>query len=362
MRIGVPKEIKVLESRVGLTPESVQSLTSAGHDVFVETQAGVGSGCPDADYIGAGAKIVPNAAAVFASAELIVKVKEPQLQECALLGPQHILFTYLHLAAVPDIAQALCQSGCTAIAYETVTAPTGGLPLLKPMSAVAGRLAVQAGATALQKSNGGSGILLSGAAGMPPARVLILGSGVAGSNAAAVALGMRADVTVVDRNPQYRDRLMASHSERLKTAAPEQIKDLAIAADLIIGAALVAGAAAPKLVDLETIKRMRPGSVLVDISIDQGGCFESSHPTTLAEPTFIEHGIVHYCVTNMPGDVPRTSTYALNHATLPFVQVLADPGWEQACEDDPHLASGLNVRAGEICHPVVAEALRTGKT
>jgi alanine dehydrogenase len=358
MLIGVPKEIKVLENRVGLTPESVQSLAKAGHEVVVETEAGIGSGYPDADYIAVGAKIAPDAAAVFASAELIVKVKEPQLQECELLGPQHILFTYLHLAAVPDIARALCQSGCVAIAYETVTASTGGLPLLQPMSAVAGRVAVQAGATALQKSNGGSGILLSGGVGMPPARVLILGSGVAGSNAAAVALGMQADVTVVDRNPLYRERLQASHGERLKVAGLDQIAELAVAADLIIGAALVPGAAAPKLVSRDIIRRMRPGSVLVDISIDQGGCFETSRPTTLADPTFIVDGIVHYCVTNMPGDVPRTSTYALSHATLPFVHLLADKGWEQACRDDPHLAAGLNVRAGEICHPAVAEALQ----
>ena len=361
MRIGIPKEIKVRESRVSLSPESVQSLTAAGHPVFVETKAGAGSGCPDSDYVAAGAQIVPAAADVFAQAELIVKVKEPQLQECELLRPHHVLFTYLHLAAVPDIARALCHSGCTAIAYETVTAPSGGLPLLKPMSAVAGRLAIQAGATALQKSNGGSGILLSGAAGMAPAKVLILGAGVAGSNAAAVALGMQADVTVVDRTLQNLERLLASLGERLQTAAPEQIAELASAADLIIGAALAAGAKAPKLITREMLSRMRPGSVLVDISIDQGGCFETSRPTTLAEPTFVVDGIVHYCVTNMPGDVPRTSTYALNHATLPFVHALADKGWEQACEDDPHLADGLNVHAGEICHPAVVEALQAGE-
>ena len=358
MRVGVPKEIKVLESRVGLSPESVRSLTSAGHAVFIETQAGVGSGCADADYIAAGAQIVAAANDVFVQAELIIKVKEPQLQECALLGPQHVLFTYLHLAAVPDIASALCESGCTAIAYETVTASTGGLPLLQPMSAVAGRVAVQAGATALQKSNGGSGILLGGAVGMSPARVLILGAGVAGSNAATIAVGMQADVTVVDRTPRNRERLRASLGDRLHTAGPEQIAELAVAADLIIGAALVAGAAAPKLITRELVRRMRPGSVLVDISIDQGGCFETSRPTTLAEPTFVVDGVLHYCVTNMPGDVPRTSTYALNSATLPFVQVLAEKGWEQACKDDPQLANGLNVHAGEIRHPAVAEALQ----
>ena len=361
MKIGVPKEIKVLESRVSLTPESVQSLTAAGHEVFVETQAGEGSGCADAAYAEAGAQIVAAAQEVFARAELIVKVKEPQLQECAMLRPHHVLFTYLHLAAVPDIAAALCESGCTAIAYETVTAPAGGLPLLKPMSAVAGRLAVQAGATALQKSQGGSGILLGGAAGMAPARVLILGAGVAGSNAAEVAVGMQADVTVVDRTPKNRERVRAELGQSLQMAAPEQIAELAPQADLIIGAALAAGAKAPKLITRDMLRSMRPGSVLVDISIDQGGCFATSRPTTLAEPTYVVDGIVHYCVTNMPGDVPRTSTYALNHATLPFVHVLADKGWEQACEDDPHLAEGLNVQAGEIHHPAVAAALAPGK-
>jgi alanine dehydrogenase len=362
MRIGVPKEIKVLESRVGLSPESVLSLTVSGHEVFLETQAGLGSGCPDADYIDAGAQIVPAAAEVFAAAELIVKVKEPQLSECKLLGPQHVLFTYLHLAAVPDIARALCQSGCTAIAYETVTAPTGGLPLLKPMSAIAGRVAIQAGATALQKSQGGSGILISGAAGMAPAKVLILGAGVAGSNAATVALGLQADVTVVDHTPKNRERLATELGAGLKVAVPEQIPELVTKADLIVGAALVTGASAPKLITRDMLQRMRPGSVLVDISIDQGGCFETSRPTTLAEPTFVVDGIVHYCVTNMPGDVPRTSTYALNHATLPFVQALADKGWEQACNDDSHLADGLNVRAGEICHPAVVAALRDSES
>jgi alanine dehydrogenase len=360
MRIGVPKEIKVLESRVSLTPESVRSLTAAGHEVLVETQAGIGSGCSDADYAAAGAQIVRSAKEVFDRAELIVKVKEPQLQECALLRPHHVLFTYLHLAAVPDIAAALCESGCTAIAYETVTAPAGGLPLLKPMSAVAGRLAIQAGATALQKSQGGSGILLGGAAGMAPARVLILGAGVAGSNAAEVAMGMQADVTVVDKDQKNLKRVQAQIGDELHTAAPEQIAELAPQADLIIGAALAAGAKAPKLITRELIGNMRPGSVLVDISVDQGGCFETSRPTTLADPTYVVDGVVHYCVTNMPGDVPRTSTYALNHATLPFVKALADKGWEQACADDPYLADGLNVKAGQICHPAVAAALVPG--
>jgi alanine dehydrogenase len=349
MRIGVPKEIKVLESRIGLTPESVRTLTAAGHEVLVQSQAGTGSGFRNADYRDAGAQIVSTAVEVFAGAELIVKVKEPQLEECELLRPNHILFCFLHLAAVPDIARALCESGCTAIAYETVTASRGGLPLLTPMSAIAGRVAIQAGATALQKSQGGSGILMSGAPGMPPARVLILGAGVAGSNAAEVAAGMQADVTVVDPTPENRERLQAKLGERVKVAAPEQISELATAADLIIGAALVVGAAAPKLITRDMLRTLRPGSVLVDISIDQGGCFETSRPTTLAEPTFVVDGIVHYCVTNMPGDVPRTSTYALNHVTLPFVKALADKGWEQACKHDPHLAAGTNVCGGNRC-------------
>jgi alanine dehydrogenase len=360
MRIGVPKEIKVLESRVGLTPESVGALAGSGHAVLVQAGAGEGSGFTDAEYRAAGAQILPDAADVFAESQLIVKVKEPQLDECAMLGPQHVLFTYLHLAAVPDIARALCESGCTAIAYETVTAPAGGLPLLKPMSAVAGRLAVQAGATALQKSQGGSGILLSGAAGMEPARVLILGAGVAGGNAAEVAVAMQAAVTVIDRTPanfdRLRLRLVEQHGEgfvrRLAAGHPGEIPELLSGADLVVGAVLVAGAAAPKLVTRAMLGAMRPGSVLVDIAIDQGGCFETSRPTTLAEPTYVVDGIVHYCVTNMPGDVPRTSTVALNHATLPFVQALAARGWEQACANDPHLASGVNVQGGKIVYPL----------
>lgn len=348
MRIGVPKEIKVLESRVGLTPESVQALTEAGHEVLVETGAGSGSGFGDDAYTRAGATIMQTAAEVFKAASLIVKVKEPQPEECRRLGPDHCIFTYLHLAAVPDIAQALIDSGCTAIAYETVTDEHGGLPLLKPMSAVAGRVAIQAGATALQKSQGGSGILISGAAGMPAAKVLVLGAGTVGSNAAEVALGMQAEVTVVDHTPANLERLQRQLGDRLATASPEAIPALVAEADLVIGAALARGAAAPKLITRDMLKTMRAGSVLVDISIDQGGCFETSKPTTLAEPTYVVDGIVHYCVTNMPGDVPRTSVYALNHATLPFVQALADKGWEQACADDPHLAAGVNVSGGEM--------------
>jgi len=357
MRIGVPREIKVLENRVGLTPASVRALTARGHEVIVQTMAGAGSGFQDADYRNAGARLVPTAADVFTAAELIVKVKEPQLDECALLRPHHVLFTFLHLAAVPAIARALCESGCTAIAYETVTSPAGGLPLLRPMSAIAGRLAVQAGATALQKSQGGSGILLSGGAGMPQASVLILGAGVAGSNAAEVAVGMQAAVTVVDRMPANLTRLQAQLGERLQIAAPEQIPQRLPAADLVIGAVLVAGAAAPKLVTRAMLKTMRPGAVLVDIAIDQGGCFETSHATTHADPTYVVDGIVHYCVANMPGAVPRTSAFALNNATLPFALAIADKGARQAMLDNPHLLAGLNVCNGKVTYEDVARDL-----
>lgn len=348
MRIGVPTEIKVLENRVGLTPASVTALTAAGHAVYVQARAGVGSGFSDDEYLAAGANIVAAAIDVYAAAELIIKVKEPQVEECRLLGPQHVVFAYLHLAAVPDISAALCASGCTAIAYETVTDADGRLPLLAPMSAIAGRVAIQAGATALQKSQGGSGILLGGGRGMPAAQVLILGAGVAGSNAAEVAVGMQAKVTVVDRCAAGRTRIEALLGAAVQTAEPDAIAALLPHSDLVIGAALVRGQAAPQLVSRAMLARMRPGSVLADIAIDQGGCFATSRPTTLAEPTFVVDGIVHYCVTNMPGDVPRTSTVALNHVTMPFVQALADKGWKQACADDAHLAAGVNISDGEL--------------
>ena len=359
MKIGVPKEIKTLENRVGLIPASVQELTAAGHEVIVETLAGFGIGFGDTDYQDAGARITSDAASVFAEAELIVKVKEPQLEECRMLRPEQTLFTYLHLAADPAQATALCESGATAIAYETVTADDGSLPLLTPMSEVAGRMAVQVGATSLQKAHGGSGILLGGVPGVAPAKVVILGGGVAGSNAAQMAVGMQADVTVVDKSTKRLRELNAQFGSTLKTAYATNatVEKLALEADLVIGAVLVAGAEAPKLLSRDTIRKMQAGSVVVDISIDQGGCFATSIPTTHAKPTYVVDDVVHYCVTNMPGAVPRTSAFALNNVTLPFVKALADKGCEQACADDPHLANGLNVRAGKIMHPAVAEAL-----
>jgi alanine dehydrogenase len=363
MKIGVPKEIKVLEYRVGLVPASVRELTGAGHEVIVETQAGAGIGFHDRDYEGAGARIAARAADVFAGADLIVKVKEPQPEECRMLRPNQLLFTYLHLAADPAQADALCESGVTAIAYETVTSPDGSLPLLTPMSEVAGRMSVQVGATCLQKANGGSGILLGGVPGVGPANVTILGGGVAGTNAAVMATGMRANVTVVDKSTSRLRELSNLYGSEITTAyaTSERIEQLALESDLIIGAVLVAGAEAPKLLTHETIRNMRAGSVVVDISIDQGGCFETSRPTTHAEPTYIVDDVVHYCVTNMPGAVPRTSAFALNNVTLRFVRALADKGLERACADDPHLANGINIQAGKICHPAVAAALDNHK-
>ena len=359
MRIGVPKEIKVHEHRVGLVPAGVRELVAAGHSVLVETQAGAGIGVSDQDYMRAGATIAPDASAVFAASDLIVKVKEPQPEECRMLRPGQVLFTYLHLAANPALARTLMQSGVTAIAYETVTAEDGSLPLLTPMSEVAGRMAVQVGASTLQKANGGLGILLGGVPGVAPARVLILGGGVAGTNAAEIAVGFKADVTVVDRSLKRLRELDAQFGGRVKTVASTaaSIEQLVREADLVIGAVLVPGAAAPKLVTRETVRGMKPGSVLVDISIDQGGCFETSRPTTHAEPTYTVNGVVHYCVTNMPGAVPRTSTFALTNATLPYVKALANFGWQEALLRDPYLAQGLNVHAGAITHPVVAAAL-----
>jgi len=363
MKIGVPKEIKILENRVGLVPASVRELTRAGHEVIVETLAGAGIGFGDRDYEEAGARIVARPTEVFSDAELIVKVKEPQLEECRLLRPDQVLFTYLHLAADPLQAAALCESGTTAIAYETVTASDVSLPLLTPMSEVAGRMSVQVGATCLQKANGGSGILLGGVPGVAPANVTILGGGVAGTHAAEMAVGLRANVTVVDKSARRLRELSVQFGRTLYTAyaTGHTVEELALKSDLIIGAVLVAGAEAPKLLSRETIRSMRPGSVVVDISIDQGGCFETSRPTTHAEPTFVVDDVVHYCVTNMPGAVPRTSAFALNNATLPFVRALANHGWERALADDPHLANGLNVHAGKICHPAVAAALDTHK-
>jgi alanine dehydrogenase len=358
MRIGVPKEIKVHEYRVGLTPGSVAELTAAGHQVTVETTAGNGIGFQDRDYQHVGARIAATAAEVFRDNDLIVKVKEPQARECAMLRPGQILFTYLHLAADRPQADALMASGATAIAYETVTAPNGGLPLLAPMSEVAGRMAVQVGATCLEKGAGGIGKLLGGVPGVAPARVVILGGGSAGANAALIALGMQADVTILDKSVN-RLRWLADRfgpALRVVMANQQTIFEYVTHADLVIGAALVPGAAAPKLVTREMVREMRHGSVMVDISIDQGGCFETSHPTTHDAPTFIEEGVVHYCVTNMPGAVAHTSALALNNATLPFVKALADEGLA-ALKQDPHLAAGLNVFRGRIAHPAVAEAL-----
>jgi alanine dehydrogenase len=358
MRIGVPAEIKVHEYRVGLTPGSVAELTAAGHQVIVQTRAGAGIGFQDRDYQRAGATIAPDAAAVFRGAEMIVKVKEPQPSEYPLLRAGQILFTYLHLAADRAQADALIASGVTAIAYETVTAPGGGLPLLAPMSEVAGRMAVQVGAKCLEKEAGGIGKLLGGVPGVAPAKVAILGGGNAGANAALIALGMQADVTILD-NSVGRLRWLADRfgpGLRVVMANAQTIHEYVVEADLVIGAVLVPGAAAPKLVSREMVREMRDGSVVVDIAIDQGGCFETSRPTTHSAPTYVEEGVVHYCVTNMPGAVAHTSALALNNATLPFVKALAHRGLA-ALGDDPHLAAGLNVHRGAITHAAVAAAL-----
>ncbi len=359
MRVGVPKEIKTLEFRVGMTPAGVRELVTAGHEVFVETNAGHGIGMYDADYKAAGATVLGTAAEVFDKAELVIKVKEPQLSECAMLREDQVLFTYLHLAADPEQTRALVESGTTAIAYETVTARDGSLPLLTPMSEVAGRLSIQSGAYHLQKANGGRGVLLGGVPGVPPGKVVIIGGGVSGSHAADMAVGLGADVTILDRSlPRLRE-IDETWGGRIRTVYSTQqaIDDLVAEADLVVGAVLIAGAAAPKLVTAEDVQNMHDGAVMVDISIDQGGCFETSRPTTHAEPTYVVNGVVHYCVTNMPGAVPRTSTFALTNATLPFVKALANKGWRDALLADPHLANGLNVHAGHINHEAVAKDL-----
>jgi len=359
MRIGVPKEIKNHEYRVGLTPASVADLVAAGHEVIVETRAGLGIDFEDRDYRDAGASIVADAAAVFAGADMIVKVKEPQPSEIALLEPRHTLFTYLHLAADKPQAEGLMASGATCIAYETVTSRSGALPLLKPMSEVAGRMSIQVGAHYLEKEQGGRGVLLGGVPGVAPARVAILGGGVAGVNAAQMAVGLRADVTIYDISNDRLAELDMHFGSQIKTAyASKAAIAAAVArAHLVIGAVLVPGAAAPKLVTRDMLKTMKRGSVLVDIAIDQGGCFETSHATTHDDPVFEIDGVIHYCVANMPGAVARTSAFALNNATLPFVQKLAELGAEAAMAADPHLAAGLNVAGGRIRHRAVAEAL-----
>lgn len=359
MKISVPKEIKNHEYRVGLVPNSVAELTHLGHEVFVETTAGAEIGFSDADYIAAGAKILSTAEETFAVADLIVKVKEPQLHECARLKPTQTLFTYLHLAADKPQAEALMASGATCIAYETVTEAQGGLPLLRPMSEVAGRISVHVGATYLHKAFGGRGVLLGGVPGVAPAKVVIIGGGVSGVNAAQMAVGLSADVTIFDVSAHKLIEIDQMFNGRVKTAysskaaLAEAIKD----ADLVIGAVLIPGAAAPKLITRDMLKTMKQGAVLVDIAIDQGGCFESSHATTHQEPIFIVDGIVHYCVANMPGAVARTSTLALNNATLPFVIKMAKMGVSAALAADPHLRAGLNVAGGKITYQAVAEAL-----
>ena len=359
MRVGVPKESKESEFRVGLTPSSVMELAAHGHDVLVETGAGAGSGLSDAEYEAAGGRIAASARDVFDAAELIVKVKEPQPSERALLRRGQVLFTYLHLAPDPQQVRDLMASGATCIAYETVTSALGGLPLLTPMSEVAGRLATQVGANYLQKWAGGRGVLLGGVPGVPPAEVVVLGGGVAGTHAATIAIGMGANVTVVDRNPEALRRLDFRFGTQVRTifSTRSAIEAVVRRADVLIGTVLVPGAAAPKLVSREMVKAMKPGAVIVDVCIDQGGCCETSRPTTHSEPTYVEEGVVHYCVTNMPGAVPRTSTFALNNATLPFVLALADRGWREAMLADPHLRAGLNVHEGRITCAPVAEAL-----
>jgi len=359
MRVGVPKEIKNHEYRVGLTPASVAELVAHGHEVFVETKAGMGIDFSDKAYEKAGATILPTAADVFEKAEMIVKVKEPQAVEIAMLRPHHLLFTYLHLAPDPDQAKGLMKSGATCIAYETVTSNSGALPLLKPMSEVAGRMSVHVGAHYLEKEPGGRGVLLGGVPGVAPAKVAILGGGVAGVNAAQMATGLRADVTIYDINNDRLAELDMFFSSQIKTAFASKaaIAQAVQESELVIGAVLVPGAAAPKLVTRDMLKTMKRGSVLVDIAIDQGGCFETSHATTHQDPVFEVDGVIHYCVANMPGAVARTSTFALNNATLPFALKLANLGAEKAMAEDPHLAAGLNVSGGKIRNQPVAEAL-----
>jgi len=359
MRVGVPKEIKVHEYRVGLTPASVAELVAAGHEVIVETKAGLGIDFSDEDYVNAGASIGANAAEVFASADMIVKVKEPQASEIALREPRHLLFTYLHLAPDPEQAKGLLASGATCIAYETVTAKDGSLPLLRPMSEVAGRMSIQVGAHYLEKEPGGRGVLLGGVPGVAPARVTILGGGIAGVNAAQMAVGMRADVTIYDISNARLAELDMFFGSQIKTAYATRaaIAHAVARSELVIGAVLIPGAAAPKLVTRDMLKTMKRGSVLVDIAIDQGGCFETSHATTHQDPVYEVDGVIHYCVANMPGAVARTSTFALNNATLPFVLKLAKHGAQGAMKADPHLAAGLNVANGFITYKAVADDL-----
>jgi len=359
MLIGVPKEIKNNEFRVGLTPQSVEEIIHHGHEVMVEANAGIGIAASDADYRAAGARVIAGAEEIFAKAEMIVKVKEPQAGERAMLREGQILFTYLHLAPDPEQTADLIKSRAVCIAYETVTSAQGGLPLLAPMSEVAGRMAVQAGAHCLERINGGRGMLIGGVPGVDPAKVVIIGGGVVGTHAAHIALGMGGDTWVIDRSTEALKRLWSQFGRPLdtvystRTSIAQHVRE----ADLVIGGVLIPGAAAPKLVTAEMIKGMKPGAVVVDVAIDQGGCFETSHATSHADPTYIVDDVVHYCVANIPGAVPRTSTYALNNVTLPFVLALAGKGYRQALEDDRHLLNGLNVHLGDVTYQQVATDL-----
>lgn len=359
MRIGVPSEVKVHEYRVGLAPASVRELVANGHQVLVETGAGAGITADDDAYRAAGADIVENAEAVFAQADMIIKVKEPQAEERKRLRPDQILFTYLHLAPDPDQARDLVDSGAICIAYETVTSATGGLPLLAPMSKVAGRMAVQAGAYCLEHPHGGRGMLLGGVPGVDPAKVVVLGAGVVGTHAAYIAVGMDAEVWVIDRNMDVLEAHWRQFGRSTNTAfsTHDSVERHVLEADLVIGGVLIPGAASPKLVTAEMVSRMKPGSVIVDVAIDQGGCCETSRPTTHADPTYVVDGVVHYCVANMPGGVPYTSTFALNNVTLPFVLKLANQGVREALAADPHLLNGLNISRGQVTNREVAEAL-----
>jgi alanine dehydrogenase len=359
MIVGVPKEIKNNEFRVGLTPPSVRELTSRGHQVLVQKNAGLEIGLPDEQYVAAGASIVETAKEIFGRAEMIVKVKEPQPGECAMLGEGQILYTYLHLAPDPEQTAALVRSGAVCIAYETITGAGGGLPLLAPMSEVAGRMAIQAGAAHLEKSKGGMGLLLGGVPGVAAGHIVIIGAGVVGTNALQMAVGTGARVTVLDKNMERLRHLDLIFGNRISTqySNAHAIEEAVLSADLVIGGVLVPGAAAPKLVTRDMISRMKPGAVVVDVAIDQGGCFETSHATTHADPTYILDGVVHYCVANMPGAVARTSTFALNNATIGHAIALAGKGWQQAMRDDPHLRNGLNVCQGKVTYQAVAEAL-----
>lgn len=359
MRIGLPKEIKNHEYRVGLTPPSVRELVAAGHAVLVQHDAGAGIGASDEDYRRAGAEIAPDAATVFERAEMIVKVKEPQAAERKLLREGQILFTYLHLAPDPEQCSDLMASGAVCIAYETVTQPQGGLPLLAPMSEVAGRMSVQAGAHHLEKAHGGMGVLLGGVPGVAPAKVVILGAGVVGTNAAQMAMGTGAQVVVVDRSIDALRRMDALFGARVQTlfSHRDNVEREVLSADLVIGGVLIPGAAAPKLVTREMVSRMKQGAVVVDVAIDQGGCFETSHATTHADPTYVVDGVVHYCVANMPGAVPRTSAHALNNATLPYTLQLANLGWRAALQTNPHLRNGLNAAFGKVTQADVARDL-----